>query len=69
MENHELEAMVRDHEALLRGAYGQDGLVRRVANLERSEVVRDAALTFLRWGLPILITTCISLATLLVLTR
>lgn len=69
MESHELEAMVRDHEALLRGAYGQDGLVRRVADLERSEVIRDAALTFLRWGLPILVTACIGVATLVVLTR
>lgn len=68
MENHELEAMVRDHEALLRGAYGQEGLVGRVAKLERSEVIRDAALTFLRWGLPILVTACIAIATL-VLTR
>lgn len=69
MENNELEAMVRDHEALLRGAYGQDGLVKRVARLERSEIVRDAALTFLRWGLPILVTGCIGIATLVVLTR
>lgn len=69
MEERELEAMVRDHEGLLRGAYGQEGLVRRVANLERSAVVRDAALTFLRWGLPILVTGCIGIATLIVLTR
>lgn len=60
-----MEQLVRDHESLLRGAYGQPGLVERMAEQERvaerqdrTQNARKAVETALRWTITLLIPAC-----------